>query len=362
MFVVVSTSFIALLLAYLSRYSKYKKGLEWGFVIVTFIACIHYNYGNDYENYFQLWNDVKKKPLQNLFNYGIKAEPGWLFLNWIFRFDGGFFCLVAILNVIQNYIYYRFIKEFVPRNWYWLAMILYLCDTSLYVLNFSLMRQGLVVALFIGSFLLINKKKYLFSITLLLLTPFIHKSAVVCLPLLLFPLLSGKWVKFYLIIILALTIVLFFFKESIATIYDTVMSIEDFEKYQNYEDRLSTDSLGLGFLLGLIPYFFLIYFLLKEGTQLTKETQMLLIISYLSLLVVPFKLYTQSIVSRVGIYFSAFLVASIPWMYSNIKGKLIRAGATVIIIFLTMYSYFRFFSSETYGEFYYNFHSIFELI
>ena len=136
MFVVVSTSFIAILLAYLSRYKDCKKGLEWGFVIVTFIACIHYNYGNDYENYIALWQDIRVQNFQQLFSYGFKVEPGWVFLNRLFGFEGGFYFLVAILSIIQNYIYYRFIKEFVPRNWYWLAMLLYLCDTSLYVLNF----------------------------------------------------------------------------------------------------------------------------------------------------------------------------------------------------------------------------------
>ena len=362
MLVVVSTSFIAILLAYLSRYRSFKNGLEWGFMIVTFIACIHYNYGNDYENYYKLWYDIKGSSFQRLFSYGFKAEPGWILINWILGFDGGFYVLVAVLNLIQNFIYYYLIKKYVPRDWYWLAILLYLCDTSLYVLNFSLMRQGLAVALFIGSFLLINKKKYIVSAVIILLMPFIHKSAWVCLPLLLIPLLSVKWLKFYLIIILALTIALFFFNDTVAKSYEMMISLEDFEKYQNYEERLSTGSLGFGFLLGLIPYFCLIYFLLKQGKQLTKEIQMLLLISYLCLLVVPYKLYTQSIVSRIGIYFSAFLVASIPWMYSNIKGKIIRDTVTMIIVFLTMYSYSIFFSSATYGKYYSNFHSIFELI
>ena len=362
MFVVISTSFTAILLAFLSRYKQFKNGLGWGFVIVTFIACIHYNYGNDYENYYLLWREIRGMPFQHLFNHGIKAESGWILLNWIMRFDGGFYCLVAILSVIQNYIYYLLIKEYVPRDWYWLAMLLYLCDTSLYLLNFSLLRQGFVVALFIGSFLLINKKKYIFSVIIILLTPFIHKSAYICLPFLLIPLLSVKWIKLYISIIIALTIVMFFFNETIATVYDAVMSIENFERYQNYEDRLESDSLGLGFLLGIIPYFYMVYYLMKQGKQLTKDVQILLIISYLSLLVVPFKLFTQSIVSRIGIYFSVFLIASVPWMYSNIKGKYIRAGVTMIIVYLTMYSYFRFFSGDTYGEYYSKFHSIFELI
>ena len=45
---VIITSIIATILVLFGRIQKPDRWLKIGFVLVTFLGCIHYNYGNDY--------------------------------------------------------------------------------------------------------------------------------------------------------------------------------------------------------------------------------------------------------------------------------------------------------------------------
>lgn len=85
-------------------------------------------------------------------------EPGWVLLCWLFKHIGGFFKMVAVLNLIQNMLVYRTIKNYVEKKWWPLTVFIYLFSTSFYLLNFSMMRQGFVVCVFLGLWQLIKEK------------------------------------------------------------------------------------------------------------------------------------------------------------------------------------------------------------
>ena len=80
--------------------------MKYGFMLVTFIAMIHYNYGNDYESYYSAYNQVVSTPfnISAIMQGEVYREPGWALLCYLFEYLGGFFGMVAILNVIQNII------------------------------------------------------------------------------------------------------------------------------------------------------------------------------------------------------------------------------------------------------------------
>ena len=72
--------------------------------------------------------------------------------------------MVAVLNVIQNVIYYKFIKANVERTWWPIAVFIYLFSTSFYLLNFSMMRQGLVIAIFLWMWKYIKNRKWFIAL------------------------------------------------------------------------------------------------------------------------------------------------------------------------------------------------------
>ena len=230
MYIVVFTTLLAILFTYLSRYRSFSKGLELGFIIITFIACIHYNYGSDYEAYYSMWENIGSMNLNSLLDADMHGELGWRLLNWIFRFHNGFFVLVALLNIIQNYIFYCFIKEYVPRRWQWLGVFIYLCTTTYYPLFFSMMRQAFAMSLSLAALMFLypsksigNKtktrlkylkrayarppfKRLLVSFLIVILAATFHVSAVVFLPTLIVGYLKLNHLSVFALLILAVTV------------------------------------------------------------------------------------------------------------------------------------------------------------
>ncbi len=361
MYIVISTSLIAVLLAFLSKYKSFSKGLEVGFAIVTFIGCIHYNYGNDYEVYYYLWNTISQLSLNELFTTEIHTEPGWRIINWLFKFENGFFALVAILNIIQNYIYYRVIKTIVPRNWWWLSMFVYLCTTTNYPLFFSMMRQGLAISLILASFLYLRKKKVMPTLGLIILASTFHSSALITLPIVLLNYSKYKRIPVFALIILFLTFIVYVFKDIIDFVMKAFLSMSIFETYSTYTAGESV-SLGLGFLLRIVPYLVSLYFLIAREQELSIEEKQITLISYVAFLFFPLATMGVTLVERIGYYFSIFQIVTIPLLYRKIKIKPIRNGLIFVLIYITWIMYYAFFQSEVWKDTMMDFHTIFEVL
>lgn len=364
MFVLVCSSFLAILLAYLAKYKGARKGLLWAFVIVTIVACLHYDYGNDYMAYYYKWQSYRNYSIVDIFDFEVNFEPGWILLNWLFKFDNGFFLLVALLNIVQNFIYYKFIKRYVPKNWYWLAMFIYLCSTNYYLINFSMMRQGLTVALCVASFFFLSERRILPALLILLFSITVHRTSILFLPFVFAGFFPLNNIRPYALIIVLVTIVLFFFRDMVGSVFDNIMTIEEFDKYNmRYAgDTNKGVNTGLGVIPNNLQYLIMIYFMFARNKGLTRDENLLLIISYLNLLLIPFTMVGAAMIGRLGYYFGAFQIVSIPIIYSKIKQPAIRQGLTLIFIFMMMIGYIGFLSSDIFHEKYSTFHTFFEAL
>jgi len=365
MLVVVISSLLAILLAFFSKYKSTRKGLEWAFVIVTIIACLHYDYGNDYMGYYYGWQSYRNYSFANIFDFEVNFEPGWILLNWLFRFDNGFFILVALLNIVQNIIYYKLIKTYVPRNWFWLAMFIYLCSTNYYLINFSMMRQGLTIALCVSSFFFLRERRILPALLLVLFSITVHRTSILFLPFVFAGFFPLNNTRPYAVVIILITIVLFFYKDVVGSIFENIMTVEEFDKYNRaYAGNTSKGvNTGLGVIPNHLQYFVMIYFMLVRNKEFSRDENMLLIIlSYLDLLLVPFSMVGAAIIGRLGYYFGAFQIASIPILYSRIKTPAIRQGLTLIFIFMILVGYIGFLLSDNFHEPYSTFHTFFEAL
>lgn len=373
MIVVVISSLLAILLA-----KNGKKGLQAGFFIVTFIGCIHYNYGNDYMGYYDIWQQIKGMSFNDvMWAQKIYGEKGWHILNWLFSFSNhGFFFLVAFLQIVQNYIFYRFIRDYLPSKHYWFGILIYLMTTGLYLMNFSMMRQGLAGALFLAAFQIlcpksdgsVVRKKEIKRITriaisflIIYLATTFHTSAYLCFPFLLLCLLPLNNIKPFLVTVIGLSAVLLVFSDLISEIMSYLFS---FEALSIFNDRYDSDakSLGLGFVLNSVPYIVFAFLLWKNAKTFPLEYKYVFILALSGFIFAPMAVVTTKMVGRIVMYFMPYSLVAIPVGYNAIKDSRIKTVVMLIYFFMTLYQYLIFFFSGTYSHSYIEFHSIFEAL
>lgn len=377
MLVVVFTGFLAILLAYFGS-TRGRKGLEVAFAIVTCVGCIHYDYGNDYMSYYGIWQQIKGMSFQDvMWAQNIYGEKGWHVLNWLFTFsENGFFILVAFLQIVQNFIFYRFIKVYLPPKHYWFGILIYLMTTGLYLMNFSMMRQGLSVASFLAAFQILCPEsstsqkvgksfkkivRIVLSFSVIYLATTFHTSAYICFPFLLLCLLPLNHIKPFLAVVIFLSIIFYIFSDIISAAMSYLFS---FEALSIFDDRYDSKakSLGLGFALNSVPHIVYLFFLWKNANILKQEYKLLLVLALSGFIFAPMALVTTEMVNRVAIYFMPFSMVAIPYSYYKISNKVIREGVLLIYFFMTIFQYIAFFFSDTYGDHYMEFHSIFEVL
>lgn len=371
MAVVVTTSLISLLFVFFSRYEKRIPWIKLAFFIIVFVACIHYNYGNDYKGYYWNWEFISKNSLKTLlsvsrFNFHNYAKPeiGWIVLNRIFRFRNGFYYMVAVLNIIEGAIYYRFIKKFVPQKLFFWSFFLYVFTYKYYLLNFSMMRQGFAMTLVLLSFMYFCDKKYIKMTLVLAISISIHSASIVLIPVFVLCKFEQKIkLRTFSLIILIVTALIFLASSLSSRIFDYLISLPFFSDYKTfYAGNVSENSIGLGFLLLTIPYMVMIYHMMFNSKDITIEYRYLIILSYVAFLTKPFEFLGAALVTRIGYYFSIFDIAIVPILYAKIKRPIIRLILFFSLIVITVFTYIGFYKDPTYQEYFAEFHTIFELL
>lgn len=366
MVVVISFSILAVILTYLSSHSKYSQRSLFilAFILVTILQVIHYDYGIDYMGYFDehmLYNKSWKDLLYlRQIGHGAFKDMGWVLIGRLFPGKYGFFLLVGIISIIQNYIYYVLIRDYATLRDRWKAMALYLFITSYYIQNFSAIRQGFAVALCIGAMLLALKNKLWLAIVITLLAVSIHVSALVFLPVLFLSKLKLNHGRLYAIILSVMAAVLYLGTALIGDIYARIIGFFPLlnRNYGHYITKISAagNSLGFGFLLNSIMYIIMIYFIYKRFEEFTKEQKIFILLTFIPFLLIPFSIHITGIIGRIGMYFTAFEFVAVPLVYSKIRNNVVRTGAGFIFVFMLLVNYYKFFfitewSSESYATF-----------
>ena len=334
-----------------------RNGLKIGFVIITLVSALRYDYGADYLGYIEDYNEALSYSIADYlrFNEDIR-EPGWFMLMKLFE-PFGVYVFFAFLAIITSCIYYRFIKENVQKKDYWLAIAIYLLNFDLFVLQQSMMRQAFAMALFVWAFRYIKEinnllypnptfnglqKKNRLSIIqpliklslLVGIIVFIHQSSMVLIPVSLIafvPMRKGKVVAIVMFVAFCL---LWVSSKYVAPIFEQLMAVESVAFYG--EKYIADDGAQFGIrqILSFIPFFVSLYYLWDKKT--TTVNKPLVVISMLGVLVLPFAGLLQ-LISRIAYYFDAFTIAAYPIVYRNIKNKYLRYS--LIMLFLLIFVY-----------------------
>jgi hypothetical protein len=271
---------------------------------------------------------------------------------------GGFFAMVAVLNIIQNYIYYRFIKDNVPSKLRVVSVAIYLCSSTFYLINFSMMRQGVVIAIFAYLWPLIKNKKVIYVLISLFLSSFIHNTALILLPFAFWGFFPVNKRKLLSDIYVVLLILLMANTDLVNSIMEKFMVVESFENYADYYGEFDNQrKYGMGFILGIIPFIISLYYINKSQSA-DRGSLLLVSLSCIGAFINPFA-DVIPMVGRLGAYFSVFTIVALPLTYNAIPNYIIRKVAYLFWVVLLLYNYCMFFTNSVYAPYYKEFHTIF---
>lgn len=352
MYIVVFTSFLAIFLTYLESKKILGGGMKLGFIFLAFLGCIHYDYGNDYMAYLNMYKDITKYPfdLEAILSGDTFKEPGWVILCYVFKNLGGFFMMVAVLNIVQNILIYKTVKRYVEKKWWPMSVFIYTCFTSLYLMSFSMMRQFLVMVIFFSVWPLIDKKKFVLPIFILIICSTIHASALVLLPFAFWgyiPIRRSKWwawsfIFFYLAI--------WFGGTFINDVFYTFMAVEQFSDYAEYYGGLNQKvTFGMGFIINQIPFILALYYLLNNSEKKSRSDKAVVCLSMVSFIILPFASIIP-LVGRIGMYFVTYQMIAIPLVYGDLKQKSLKYVTLFVLSFMTLYDYLYFFNSPIFAQ------------
>ena len=361
MYIVIFTSLIALLLSYMESIGRLRNGMLYGFIIITLLSAIHYNYGNDYMSYYQLYLDIVSLPfnLTDIMNGVIYREPGWAILNYVFSYIGGFFMLVAVLSVLQNVFIYKFIKREVEKKWWWLSVFVYLFVTYFYLMSFTMMRQWFVACVFLGLWSLIKEKKWMSPLIIIIICSYVHSSAKILLPFAFYGFLPMRNSKMIVWTFVGVILALWIGGSWINNLFDQTIAVTELDNYVRvYGDaEIKSTGRGLGFMLTMIPLLVGLYYLLNADES-TERKKALVLLSLIGFAINPMNDYFPMI-GRLEVYFSIFQIVSVPLIYGFLKINFQKALLFLYVIVIS-YDYINFFSLWKRG--FETFHTIFEVI
>lgn len=362
MIVLFVSSLLALLITYKGSKNEIPWGLEIAFGLITFIAAIHYNYGNDYAEYefFFEKNALKDFSWNALWNGTYHKEWGWALLNFIFA-PLGFPVLIASLSIVQNYAYYNVIKKYVKQEWWTFAVFLYLFQANLYVLNMSMRRQGFAASLIVLILpWLLSNNAYLLLLSSLILwfATKIHSSALFVVPFLFLLFVPLKYLKWWGVFSIIAYLYMFFNSTVLIYIVELFLSSENFAGYINTYGIRNSSSYGIGYVLLTIPFILSAIYLLYEQKECMSKRIVALCMA--GSMLSPFGLMNPMI-NRIMMYFLPFSIISYPFVYEMFYG-IKRYFLLSLIILVICFGYYSFFFDRVWIEHFLQFHSIFEVI
>jgi hypothetical protein len=323
------------------------------FLIFIFLS-LRYGYGNDYIGYIDIFTNINDDFKTILSDPG-RIEIGWILLNRLF-YAPGFNVMIAFLALVNCITYYRFIARFVEKKYYWFAVFIYLLNSNLFLIQLSAMRQTLAIILFINAMIYIYDKKYIIVFILMFACYFFHTSSLLLFPLVLIVLFSNFNVKIiHIIIIEILFITLFVYGEALRPNFNFIVTLFFNEQYDFY---LNSDVETKANFVNIVAYSLLIFVLLLYYNNLNWGFKIFTKLLLLGVFFLPLG-FIIPISSRLAFYLLPLSIVIYPKYIDVINSRLIRNMFILGIILIILVRMVSFFNSDTYGEYYMEYSTIF---
>ncbi len=271
------------------------------------------------------WNDLK--------NYNL--EFGYVLLNKIIYslgFDFNFFLsIVALIVCIPTaYLYKKESDDGV------ITILLYLTSTSIFVLNFSGLRQVIAITFAVPAYYAVKNKKLIRFLIFVFLASLFHISAWIMVAM--YPAYRIKIEKRGLFVIAPILLLIFIFRIPIFNFLLQFLS----DKYQDlYGKTTQTGAVMMIILLGLFVVFSFVFTDEEKIDDDTNGLRVFLIISF------ALQLFStvHYIAMRFNYYYLLFLPITITKVMSN-SNKQDKSFVMIIkIIFVLFFTFYFFYSA-----------------
>jgi len=368
------------MLTFLSQGRQNGLGLKAAFSIVFVFLALRYDYGNDYMGYliefehFGLFYERKAVEVSEMW-----WEPGWVLLNILFQ-PFGFYTLVIVTSLLTCVVMYRFVRNFVPAPYQWLAIFLYVFDPYLLLVSASAMRQNMAILVFLVGVEFLCKKRFLGYFLLVAAAWSFHKSSLVLVPIALLAFVNIKINKFFAVLCLLTYVSLFVYGEFVFA-FITSMSGVLFEKYaESYSHGGGASiNLGIGLAYSTVLFMSVLYFAgvefnrdeVADGERvLSKQAglfasqaarRLLFKLAIVSFMFTPLA-FQLAMVSRINMYFTPVMIAVYPIILFTTKNALYRLMFLGSLIPFTLYRFVSFFRSEVWQAKFGTYQTIFSAI
>jgi len=358
MLVVVILGLFVVLFSWLKSSGKSRNGLRISFLLIFIFLALRYQYGNDYVSYLNLFESINFGSKIDFYigQGGYELESGWILLNYIFK-PFGFFSLVIFTSFIYCICYYLFFVNYVPKKYYWLALIIFIFNPSFLLIQLSAMRQSIAIILVILSFKFILKKRFIPYAFLILIAALFHKSVLIFLPVYFLKYLNLS-INNKLILIFTIIYVFYVLNISLFIPESGNFLSYIFERYEsNFVIEDVSPNSGLGIIYQSIIFFFVLFFMRKQPP----ENQLMFNISIIYLLLLPIgSLINLS--TRINYYFQSSILVVFPLIIKSIKFMPLKFVMTFVIIIYCLYNFIIFFKSPTWIDSYFSYQTIFSSV
>lgn len=276
-------------------------------VILVFIAGLRYQVGVDSLAYEHFFNTETKSLFEIDYFYLMNSRfmPGWTLLSSVCYTLGGYLVfqfLLAAFSMASVYALFSRSTKYIST-----AMLLFYI-TFFHYFTIEILREGLVVSLFVWSVLKLDSQKYQ-SFLLVLLGFFIHKFAFVAVFAWLILKLKLKSNQF--LVISFIGVILLSIIENPVAILESIVSVHRLVDLQNY--KVNVDLSFIGYVYYMIKIFiplFLIYYARKHKYILSFSVSNRVLYTLVGIYCSIYVLRVLSIpyVERVANYFYLFVI------------------------------------------------------
>lgn len=353
MITVTIANFLAVFITLLGRIIKRPRTAFW--IAVVCLVCfygIRTDYGNDIPGYIHNFERISQYSYSEILDNNERFEPGWLVLN-VFFAPFGWQIFVSFLTIIQIGSISWLISKYVKPQYYWLIFLFFVFNANLLMTGLSMLRQSLAMSIVLLTIPFILRKKYILSVSLIMLATTMHTSAYCTFILILFPWLSKfNWKA----LSVGISLLFLLFKVAdllVGGILNFVLDFSTFEVYETYahDENIEKSSSGLfAFFLIIVC----IYNLYNARNNITMKLFSLML--GLSATLTPFATVIPAI-GRIQLYFILPGIIS----YSQLpegKLKIIGCFLLLVLMYVTISGYFAFFESPVWKYAFGTYHTI----
>lgn len=326
--------FISFLAAVLHLSSIKSERRDVLFMVLVFIpmwyirSMVDINTVPDLGQYEKMFRNVKYMSWLQSIEYEGAMEAGYVTFNkFISLMTSDFRVFLCIWNFLLLFLYFHTFRKYSP----YVVLSVIILLVSSYNISIYVLRQYFVVAIFVASFPLIVERKMVPFLMVCLFSSFIHKTAILCVPIYFIYSLKPKLM---MASIVAFSLLIFFAADALI-----IITIETINDYHNY---LETQGAGqswvpaarAGMELGLFTY------LVSKKIWDNDFYKLVFVLLAMYFLVNVIIIGRDGTLSRVSTYYGTATLFALPIILKEVKDTVYKVGALFVILFLKIYPIF----------------------